>query len=134
MRMMLELTAPGMEHGQAADLRPQMLGVASNVDQGLRHAAKQEGIEGTGVVQDQWAEVLGQAKDDVLVGGVKHLALALCEPRRLGYAVAFRAATVATRIVRDALVATVVTPRFVTTKGRGATQRDGPQGAMLFPA
>jgi hypothetical protein len=134
MRMMLELAAPGVEHGQAADLRTQMLGVASNVDKGLRHAAKQEGIECTEVLQDQWAEVMWQAKDDVLVGGVKNLALALFEPSRLGHAMAFRAAAVATRIVRDALVATVVTPSLVTTKGRGATQRDGPQGAMLFPA
>jgi hypothetical protein len=75
-----------------------------------------------------------QAKDNVLVEGVKDLALALFEPSRLGHAMAFRAAAVATRIVRDALVATVVTPSFVTTKGCGATQRDGPQGAMLFPA
>ena len=40
MRMRVELLPPGMEHRQAADIRPEMLGVASNVLERLCHGRK----------------------------------------------------------------------------------------------
>jgi len=41
MGMMVELLDPGMEHGEAADLRAEMLGVPGDVLEGLGDGAKE---------------------------------------------------------------------------------------------
>jgi hypothetical protein len=41
MGMMVELLAPGVEHGEAADLRPKMLGVPGDVLERLGDRAKE---------------------------------------------------------------------------------------------
>ena len=56
MRVMLELSAPGMEHGQSADLGAEMLGITGDVLEALRHGAKEQAIEHPLIVQDQGRE------------------------------------------------------------------------------
>ena len=41
MRVMVELLAPGVEHGEAADLRPEMLRVPGDVLERLGDGAKE---------------------------------------------------------------------------------------------
>ena len=61
-------------------------------------------------------------------------ALSVGEPSRSVDALAFRAMPVAARAVRDALMAAVVTARFIATEGGGTTQLHGPQRPVLLPA
>ena len=70
MLMMLELAAPGMEDGQSANLGTEMLGIASNIEEGLRDTTKQQGIEFLRVLKDQGREVLWQGKNPMDVGGL----------------------------------------------------------------
>jgi hypothetical protein len=44
-----------MEDGHAADLGPEMLGIAGNIEETLRHGAKEQAIEGARIVQDERA-------------------------------------------------------------------------------
>jgi hypothetical protein len=53
MRVMVQLLAPGMEHGEAADLRPEMLRVPGDVLERLGDGAKEQAIEVAGVLQRQ---------------------------------------------------------------------------------
>jgi hypothetical protein len=68
--MMLELLAPGMENGQSANLGTEMLGIAGNIEEGLRDATKQQGVKLLRVLKDQGREVLWQGKNPMDVGGL----------------------------------------------------------------
>ena len=45
MRVMVQLLAPGVEHGEAAELGPEMLGGLGNVLECLGSGAKEQAIE-----------------------------------------------------------------------------------------
>jgi hypothetical protein len=132
MRVMVELLAPGMEHRQAADVRPEMLRVPGDILERLRHGPKEEVIEHPRVVEAQGTEDMGQRKDDMDVGNVKHLALPSGEPGRLGGPMALGAVVIATGVIADLFVATLVTLRRVPPKGCSPADGDGPEGAVLF--
>jgi hypothetical protein len=68
--VVLELLAPGVEDCHATDLGPQMFGIASNIEEGLRDTTKQQGIELLRVLKDQGREVLWQGKNPMDVGGL----------------------------------------------------------------
>jgi hypothetical protein len=125
MRMMVELLAPGMEHREAAEVRPEMLGVASDVLERLYHSTKEHAVEHAGIVETQGAEGVGQGKHHMDVRNVKDLALSSGEPGRLRSAVALGAVPIATGVIADLFVATLVTLRFVAPQGGGATEGDG---------
>jgi hypothetical protein len=131
MGMKVELLAPGMEHGEAADLRPEMLRVPGDVLEGLGHRAKQQAIEGAGVLQRQGPQGVRQGKDHMGVGRLEDLVFPGGEPRSLGRAVAFRAAAVATGVIRLLFVPAVVALRDMAPEGSGPTQRDGAEGPLL---
>jgi hypothetical protein len=133
-RVMLELLAPGVQHRQAPNLRPEMRGVASDVQESLGHSAKQQGIEHTRILEGEGAEVLWEGKDGVDIRGIEDLALSAGEPRGSGCSMTLGAVPIAARVITDLLMATLVALRFVAAEGRGAAQRDGPQRPVLFPA
>jgi hypothetical protein len=125
MRVVLELSAPSVEDGHATDLSAQMLGITRDVQETLGHGAKEQAIEQARIVQDEWAEVLGQGKNGVLVGRIENFALSVGEPSGLGGQVTFWATAVPARVIRLLLVATVVARREMPAKGGGAAQLDG---------
>ena len=84
MLMVVELLAPGVEHGEAADLRPEMLGVPGDVLERLGDGAKEYAIQVAGMLQGQGSQVVWQGKNHMDVGCVEHLALPSGEPRGLG--------------------------------------------------
>lgn len=134
MWVVLELTAPRMEDRHAADVSPEMLGIASDIEKALRHGAKEQAIEWARIVQDERAEVLGQGKNGVLIGRVEHFALSLGKPCGPGDALAFWAVPVATGIISASLMAAVVTAGFVSAQGGRVAQLDGPKRSVLLAA
>jgi hypothetical protein len=108
MGVKVELLAPGMEHGEPADLCAEMLGVPGDVLKRLGDGAKEEPVEQARVLQRQGTQVVRQGKDPMDVWRVEHLALPGREPRGLGRAMAFGAAPVAARVIRLHFVPTVV--------------------------
>ena len=131
MGVMVQLLAPGVEHGEAPNLRAEMLGVPSDILERLRHRAKEQPIEQAGVLERQGPQVVRQGKDHMAVGGLEDLPLPGGEPRGLRGAMTFGAAAVPARVVRLHLVATVVALRDMAPEGGGPTQRDGAQGPVL---
>jgi len=126
MGVMVELLAPGMEHGEAADLRSEMLRVPGDVLERLGDGAKEQTIEVAGGLQCQRTQVVRESKDHMDVGGVEHLALPGRQPGGLGGAMACGAAPVAARIVGLHLVTTVVALRDVPPEGGSPTHGDSP--------
>jgi hypothetical protein len=131
MGVMVELLAPGVQDGQEAKLRTQMLGIARNVQQCLRHALKEEAIEHTRVLQGQGTQRVGEREDHMDVRHMEHLALPGREPGRLGCTVALGTVTIATRVVTDLLVTTLVALGLMAAEHGRATGRHGPQGPLL---
>jgi len=73
MGVMVQLLAPGMEHGEAAELRSEMLRVPGDVLERLGDGAKEQPIEGVGVLQLQGSEVVRQGKDHMTVVRLSNL-------------------------------------------------------------
>ena len=48
---MVQLLAPGVQHGEAPDLRTQVLGGLGDVLEGLRHGTKEQALEVAGGLQ-----------------------------------------------------------------------------------
>jgi len=131
MRVMVQLLAPGVEHGEATDLRPEMFGGLGNVLECLGNGAKEQAIEWARVLEHQRPQIVWQGKDDMGVGRLEHLAFPGREPRRLRRAMTFGAATVAAGVVGLDLVATLVTLGDVAAQGGRATQRESAQRPVL---
>ena len=131
MRVMVQLLAPGVEHGEAAELGPEMFGVLSNVLECLGDGAKEQAIEWARVLEHQRPQIVWQGKDDMDVRRVEHLALPGREPGGLGGAMAFGAAAVPARVIRLDLVPTVVALGDVPPEGGGPAQGEGPEGPVL---
>jgi len=51
--MMMQLLAPGVQHGEATDLGPEMLRVPGDILEALGDGAKEQAIEVAGVLQRQ---------------------------------------------------------------------------------
>jgi hypothetical protein len=133
-RVVLELGTPRVQHGQAAHLGPEILGVARDVQQALGHGVKQEGIEHAGILKDEGTELLGQGGNHMDVRCRQDFSLSLGEPSGLGRPMTFGATAVPARVIRRLLVVTPVALREMPTEGRGAAQLDGAQGTMLRAA
>jgi hypothetical protein len=131
MGVMVQVLAPGVEHGEAPNLRAEMLGVLGNVLECLGDGAKEQPIELAGVLQRQGTQVVRQGKDDMRVGGFKQLTFPGREPRRLRRAMTFGAAPVAAGVVGLDLVATLVTLGDMAPEGRRPTHGDSAQRPVL---
>jgi len=131
MGMMVELLAPGVEHGKAPNLCTQMLRVPSDILECLRHGTQEQPVEEAGVLQRERPEVVWESKNHMAVGGLKEFLLAGGKPRGLRRAMTFGTATVAAGVVGLDLVATLVTLGDVAPERRCPTHRDGAQRPVL---
>src|SRR2546429_1175377 len=95
MLMLVQLLAPGVEDGEAADLGSEMRGIRGDVLERLGDRAKEQAIEEARVLERQRPEVMRQSKDHMAVSGLEDLPLSGSEPRGLGRAVTFGTAAVA---------------------------------------
>src|SRR2546423_15202247 len=67
--VMVQLLAPGVEDGEAADLGAEMLRVPGDILERLGDRAKEQPIEEARVLERQRPEVLRQGKDHMAAGG-----------------------------------------------------------------
>ena len=72
--------APGVQHGGQADARAQMLGIGGDGDEGLGGGPEQEVVDGGLVLEPDRADRRRQGEDDVIVGNLQKLGLALGQP------------------------------------------------------
>src|SRR5208283_4034271 len=129
--MMMEVLAPGMEHGQEADPRAQMFGVGGDSQEGFGRSAKEHAVNDPLVLEGQGRDRPGQREDDVKVLDRQQLAGALFEPRRAGGALALRAMAIAAGAIGNRAVAAAVALFDVATERGGATDCDVPQRFLL---
>jgi len=89
-----------MQHGGDADLCAEPLGIAAELQQGLRCCSEEHIEEPAPVVQGDSAELGGHGEDDVEVARGQDALHALLDPRSLAQALALGAVAIATGVVR----------------------------------
>ncbi len=131
MGMMLEGLAPGVEHGEEADVGPQVLRVPGDGAQRGRGGSKQHPIEQPFVLEGQRAERSRQGADDVEVGHRQEVGGPRREPRRPGGSLTLGTVAVAAGVVGEDLVAAGGALLFVAAQGGGAAPCQIAQQATL---
>src|SRR5712691_5211323 len=129
-----ERLAPRVEDGGDAEVAAEMTRVAAEARERGGRGLEQESVDQPGMALGEGVEGVREGEDDVEVRNREHLAAARGEPALGGHALAFRAVTVATRVVADAFRAAGRADGAVATERRRAAVSDGAQGAALSAA
>ena len=82
MRMMVQGLAPGVQHGDEADLGAEMLGIGGDRAQRLGRGLEQDGVDRSLVLEGDRGDRRRQGEDDVEVGHRQQLGLPRGEPFR----------------------------------------------------
>jgi hypothetical protein len=130
--MVVQRLPPGMQHREKPDVRTQMVRIAGHGQEGLGHRLKEEGIQHPRVLEREWAEEMREGKHHMDVGDVEQLRFAGGEPGGLCPAWTLGAMPMATGVIGDLQMPTLVTLRGVPSEGRGPADRDRPESTVLL--
>jgi len=123
-RVMHQALAPGMQHGDEADVGAQVLGIGSDRAQGIGAGAEQDVVDDSLVLVGDRRNLLGHGEDDVEVFDRQELGLPVLQPLGPRQRLALRAVPVPAAVERDALMAAGVALLDVTTQRCRATVLD----------
>src|SRR6516162_116235 len=107
-RMVGHCRAPAVEHGGGADTRAEVLGIGGDCEQRFRRRAEQQVVDDSLVLIGDWRDLGGQCEDHVEIADGQQFGLAFGEPFLRRRALTLWAMAVATRVVGDAAVATIL--------------------------
>jgi hypothetical protein len=131
-RMEMKVLSPGVKHGEQADLRAQMLGIAGDGEERFRYGAEEKIVDCVFVVERNAGDLLGDGEDHVEVFGGQQFGIALLDPPGTCFSLAFGAMPVAAGAVSDVSELTVGTPFDSAAQDRGTAVFDGLHQAMLM--
>ena len=117
--------APGVEHGDQANVCTEMLGIGRHGAQGISGGAHEEVVHHRLVLECDLSQQGGQREDDVEIGHRQQLGLAGLQPFGTRQVLALRTVPVATGVVGDALLAAVAALLKMAAQGRSPACRDG---------
>lgn len=128
---MHQILTPGVQYGQNANARTEMLRVRGDRHQRLRRRAEQNVVDGLLVLQGKRSDFIGKREDNVEVVDREDLRCAGFRPLPPCAALAFGTMPVPAGIVGDPLVGTPVAPLHMPPEGLGAAMRDVMEDAAL---
>jgi hypothetical protein len=105
--MMLEPLVPGMEHAEEADLRAEVAGIASDLQQGCGTGLEEQVVDDALVLEREWSEFPWQGEDEVHIAGGQQLPFACLEPAETSVRLASGTVPVAARVCHGACGATL---------------------------
>ena len=133
-RMVLQVLAPGVEHGDEADLGAEMARIGGDRAQRLGRRLEQDGVDRRLVLEGDFGGRRRQREDDVEIRHRQQFGLPLGQPRGARRALAFRAMAVAARIVGDANEAALGAALDMAAERRGPARLDRTHDAALGAA
>ena len=131
MRVVQQVLAPRVQHGDEADLGAQVLGVGSERAQGLRRRLEQHVVQQRLVLIGDGLDGLWHREHDVEVFDRQQFGVAILQPLRTRQRLALRAVAVAAAVERDALVTAGVALLDMPTQRRGPATLDRTHRAQL---
>ena len=108
MRMVCQVLAPGVQHGEEADLGAEVVRIGGDPSQRLRRRAEQYVVDDGLVLERDGRDLVRNGEHDVEVRHVEQLGLAIRHPLRPREPLALRAVPVAARIPGDPAMAAVI--------------------------
>ena len=128
MRVARQGLPPGVQHGQKADLRTQMLGVGDGGAQRLRHRPEQDVVNQGLVLKRDDRNLARNPEHDMVVGHVEQFRLTVLKPLGACEALALWTIAVPARVVSDTLMTAIAATLDVTAKRGGAAILDRDHG------
>ena len=125
MRVIVQILAPAMKHGNESDLGAEVFGIGADAAQRLGRGAEQDGVDHLLVLERDLGHRRGQREDDVEIGHRQQLCLPGREPFGAGLPLAFGAVPVAAGIVGAADEPAVQAGLGVTAQFCRSAQLDG---------
>jgi len=122
-----------VQHGEEANLRAEMPGIAGNFEKCFRSGAKQKVVDDLLVLQDQWRQPAGQCEDNMDVACREKLLATCCEPAVAGTRLTLRAVPVSARVVGDGAMPAAGALIEMAAEHGGATPRNGQQHFDMLP-
>jgi hypothetical protein len=117
MGMMEQVLPPGVQHGDEADLGPQMGGIGRDDPQGVRRGPEEDAVDPRLVLVRDGRNRLRHSEDDVEVLRVQQLGVPVLDPRGPGQGLALGAMPIATRVVANPVVVAVITLLDMAAEG-----------------
>jgi hypothetical protein len=101
MRVMFEFLIPGVEHIEEADLGVEMLGIASDLEEGFGTGLQQQIVEDFLVLQSERRQFMGQGEDNMNVARRQKFLTTRFEPTVASVGLTLWAVPVTATVVGD---------------------------------
>jgi len=131
--MVQQCLTPGVEHGQDADLRAQMLWIGCDPAQRLGHRTEQNVVNHDLVLEGDDLDLPGHREHDVEVGHVEQFRLTVLEPLGACEPLALWTVPVPARVVGHTLVTAIAAALDVAAESSGAATLDRDHGTPPCP-
>lgn len=129
--MIVEILAPGVQHGDEADLGTQMSGIGSNPAQCLGDGTKQDRVDLLLVLKGDRGDLLRQGEDEMEIADGQKVCLSGGKPITAGLALAFWAMPIAAGIIGNADGVAVLTLLDMPAQASGPAHLDRTHDATL---
>jgi hypothetical protein len=135
MGMESKFLTPGVQHGEEAEFRAEVFGVASDFEKSFRTSAEQQIVDDFLILQDQWRELRRKREDYMDVARREKFSLTCGDPAFAGRGLTLWAVSIAAAIVGDGGTMPAAGAFIeMTAECRGTTARNGQQHFDLLPA
>ena len=118
-RMVAQVLAPGMEHGEHSDACTEMARICGDLQQGFGCGTKQQVVEQALVAECERCQLFWQGEDDMRIGHGQQAGRLSAEPAIAGRGLALGTMPVAAGEIADVLIRTGVAPLQVSAEGGG---------------
>src|SRR5881628_3120953 len=129
--MVKQVLPPRVKDGKETNFRSKMFGIGGNSQHRVGRGSEENAIDGALVLQGNVGNLFRYGKDDMKILGLEKFRLPVFDPLGAGQRLTFRAVTIRTGVVPEALVAAAVTHFDVTAQGGGAAPLNGSHHAPL---
>src|ERR1017187_5236233 len=135
MGMEPEPLIPGMQHGEEADFRAEVFGIASDFEKGFCTGAEQQTVDDFLVLQSQWSKLRRKREDHMDVARREKFSLTCGDPAFPGRSLTLRAVSIAAAVVGDGGTMPAAGALIeMTAECSGTTPRNGQQHFDVLPA
>ena len=131
MGMVEQILPPCVQDGEESDFCTQMLRIGGDDAQRLGCCTKKNVVDDLLVIKGDGGDLFWQREDNVKIGGVEHLGLAVLNPLGANQRLTLTTVPVSAGVVPDALVAALVTLFHVATESGSPAGLDRAHDATL---
>ena len=124
--------APGVKHGEKADMGSQVFGVGCNAPECFRSGAKEDVVDDFLILPGKRRNAVGQGENHMEIRNRQKLRAMVFEPLSFGKGLTLRAVAIAAGIVADPALSAAVALIDVAAQRSGSADFDGMHDLLLL--